>query len=310
MEIQTQRTISVFSQEHYLEIAINAFLIDRKAGNLSIRTLEFYKEKLDKFILYCNSQQIQYVTQITANTIRSYMLYMSEKRHNNKGNVHAFYRSLRCFLYWYIQEYEPDEFKNPIKKVKPPKQSKEIIEPVSMIDIDSLLSTCDLDTYLGCRDFAICLVLLDTGARASEFLNINLDNIDEYGTVTIEHGKGDKERKVYLGKKSRKAIRKYLKYRTDNNPALWIADTKDRLSYDGLRAIVTRRAKLANIKPPAIHGFRRAFALAMLRNDVDVFSLQKILGHTSLTILRTYLAQNDDDTKIAHSKGSPVDNQF
>lgn len=233
---------------------------------------------------------------------------MSEIRHNNKGNVHAFYRSLRAFLYWYENEFEPENWKNPIKKVKPPKQSQEIIEPVSLMEINAILETCNLDTFLGCRDYAICLVLLDTGARASEFLDINLNNIDEYGTITILHGKGDKERKVYLGKKSKKAIRRYLKFRNDENPALWIADTKDRLTYDGLRAIFTRRSRLAKIKPVTIHGFRRQFALTMLRNNVDIFSLQKMLGHSSLTILRTYLAQNDDDTKLAHEKGSPVDN--
>ena len=189
---ETQRTVSIFSQEHFLEITLNAFLTDRKAGNLSIKTIKFYEEKLDKFIDYCNSQQIQYVTQITANTIRSYMLVMSEIRHNNKGNIHAFYRSLRAFLYWYENEFEPETWKNPIKKVKPPKQSQVIIEPVSMVDINAILETCDLETFLGCRDYAICLVLLDTGARASEFLDINLNNIDEYGTITIMHGKGDK----------------------------------------------------------------------------------------------------------------------
>jgi integrase len=48
----------------------------------------------------------------------------------------------------------------------------------------------------------------------------------------------------------------------------------------------------------------------MLRNNVDVFSLQKIMGHTSLVVLRRYLAQNDEDTKNAHLLGSPVDNQL
>lgn len=153
------------------------------------------------------------------------------------------------------------------------------------------------------------LNLLDTGTRAPEFLAMNLENIGVDGMITIEHGKGDKSRKVFSGKKSKKAIRRYLRHRTDNNHALWIGNSEQRLTYDGLRANFTRRSKLANIPPPPIHSFRRAFALAMLRNNVDVISLQKILGHTSLVILRKYLAHNDGDIKRAHLLGSPVDNQ-
>lgn len=309
MENLTQRTVLFLSQEHYIEICINAFIRDRKASNLSPRTLKFYKEKLDKFASYCFSQEIKYVTQIKPDTIRSYMLYMAEVRNNNKGNIHAFYRSIRAFLYWYENEYEPEDWKNPIKKVKAPKQSQVIIEPISFDSIEKLIQTCEEGTFRGDRDKAIILSLLDTGARASEFLAMNLENIDADGTITIEHGKGDKPRKVFLGKKSKKAIRRYLRHRTDNNQALWVGNNEQRLTYDGLRAIFTRRAKIADITPSPIHSFRRAFALAMLRNNVDVFSLQKILGHSSLVILRKYLAQNDEDIKQAHLLGSPVDNQ-
>lgn len=311
METLTQRTIYFLSQEISLEVSLSAFLLDRKASELSSRTLDFYREKLDKFFNYCRQQNILLVTQITAGVIREYMLYMAEIRHNNKGNIHGFYRSLRAFLNWFENEYEPEDWKNPIKKVKAPKQSQEIIEPVSFETIASLLGTCVEGTFQGDRDTAIILTLLDTGARASEFINIDLDDIDPRGTVNIKHGKGDKSRSVFVGKKSKKAIRKYLKHRNDDNPALWVTLSNSRLTYDGLRAIFTRRSKLANIPPPPLHGFRRAFALAMLRSgNVDVFSLQKLLGHNSLATMRLYLAQNDEDTRIAHLNGSPVDSNI
>lgn len=311
MENLTQRTIKFIFQEDSLGSSLSAFLIDRKASELSPRTLEFYKEKLEKFFKFCLDRDIQYVTQITAGIIREYMLYMAEVRHNNKGNVHGFYRSLRVFLNWFENEFEPEDWRNPIKKVKAPKQSQEIIDPVSFDSINALLETCVEGTFQGDRDKAILLTLLDTGARASEFLSINLEDINPTGAINLQHGKGDKSRVVYVGKKSKKAIRKYLKYREDNNSALWITPSTDRLSYDGLRAILTRRSKIANIAPPPIHSFRRAFALAMLRSgNVDIFSLQKLLGHNSIAIMRTYLAQNDEDTKLAHLKGSPVDRNF
>ena len=237
--------------------------------------------------------------------------FVAEVRNNNKGNIHGFYRSVRAFLNWFENEFEPEDWKNPIKKVKAPKQSQEILAPVSFESINALLETCIEGTFQGDRDKAILLTLLDTGARASEFLGIDLEDINPTGTINLRHGKGDKSRIVYVGKKSKKAIRRYLKHREDDSPALWITPANNRLTYDGLRAILTRRSKLANIAPPPIHSFRRAFALAMLRSgNVDIFSLQKLLGHASIAVMRSYLAQNDEDTRQAHLKGSPVDNNF
>jgi len=303
----TQRTSQILVGEYTLRNVIEGFLRDRKASNLSPRTLGFYREKLMKFESYCRERNIWTVDVLNADIIRSYMLYMAEVRGNNKGNVHSFYRSIRALLYWFENEYEPEGWKNPIKKVKAPKQSQEIIEPAGIDVISAMLATCQSENFFDERDRAMLLALLDLGARAQEFLNLDITDIDESGAVIIAHGKGDKPRMVYLGKKSRKAIRKYLKQRTDVTPALWIARTGDRLSYGGLREMIEKRARLAGVKAPAIHGFRRQFALTMLRNDVDVFSLQRLLGHTSLAVLRQYLAQNDEDTRKAHLKGSPVD---
>jgi len=72
-----------------------------------------------------------------------------------------------------------------------------------------------------------------------------------------------------------------------------------------------RRAELVGLKDiPTPHDFRRAFALIMLRNGVDIFALQKLMGHSDLQVLRRYLAQTDQDIQAAHLRGSPVDNNL
>jgi site-specific recombinase XerD len=81
---------------------------------------------------------------------------------------------------------------------------------------------------------------------------------------------------VYLGKKSRQNRRKYLRHREDDDPALWVTHPRygsERLSYDGLREVLTRRAVTAHVEEPSLHDFRRAFALAMLRNGTDIYTL-------------------------------------
>jgi len=298
------------SQQEYLPILIESFLIDRRSQGLSPETIDFYTKKLKYFQAYCEGLALTQVSQLTPDIIRRYILGISET--HNPGGVHACFRPLRTLLYW-IEEEEimPAGWKNPIRKVKAPKLPTEPIEPIQLEDIQTLLKSCK-QNYSGVRDKAMMMGLLDTGARAKEFLNLNLEDIDlATGAVMIKQGKGRKPRLVFLGRKTIRAIRPYLRCRRDNNPALWISIHGDRMTYAALRCLLRRRAELIGLKDiPTPHDFRRAFALIMLRNGVDIFALQKLMGHSDLQILRRYLAQTDQDIHTAHMRGSPVDNNL
>ncbi len=205
------------------------------------------------------------------------------------------------------EELEPEGWKNPIRKVKPPRLSDFRLEPVDMDDVKAIVDMCDSSFY-GKRDKAILLSLLDTGARAIEFLSINLNDYNYItGEILIREGKGGKYRSVFLGKKSRRTTRAYLRLRQDDNSAMWVLRSGERLTYSGLRQIVRRRAIRAGIITPSLHSFRRAFALNMLRAGIDIYSLQKLMGHADLQVLQRYLAQTTEDIKQAHQLGSPVD---
>jgi integrase/recombinase XerC/integrase/recombinase XerD len=180
-----------------------------------------------------------------------------------------------------------------------------------MQDVHALVAACG-SGFSGARDKAIIISLLDTGARATEFLALNLEDLDlAAGSALIRKGKGRKPRMVFLGRKSRRAIRAYLRGRHDSNPALWLTNDGDRMTYAALRGVVRRRAQSAALKhEPSLHDFRRAFAINMLRSGVDVFALQRLMGHADLQVLRRYLAQTDADVQAAHMRGSPVDNNL
>lgn len=309
LKSQDQRLITL-SQQDYLPILVESFLIDRRSQGLSPDTIEFYTKKLQYFQKYCERQALTQISQLTSDFIRRYLLELSEI--HNPGGVHACFRPLRTMLYW-IEEEEimPTGWKNPIRRVKAPKLPTDPIEPVQIEEIHQLLKTCQ-SNYAGARDKAMMLGLLDTGARAKEFLNINLEDVDmATGAVMIRQGKGRKPRMVFLGRKTIRAIRGYLRYRHDNYPALWVSIRGERMTYAALRCLLRRRAEKIGMKSiPTPHDFRRAFALVMLRNGVDIFALQKLMGHSDLQILRRYLAQTDQDIHTAHMRGSPVDSNL
>jgi site-specific recombinase XerD len=262
---------------------------------------------LTLFVEFCSSKLITQISEITTSNIREYMLQLEEAGHNDGGR-HACYRALKTFLYWWEDEVEPVGWSNPIRKANPPKLSIEPLEPVKLADIKAMVSTCD-KSFTGRRDKAILLALLDTGVRAQELIKMKLEDLNQFtGEVLVHHAKGGKYRYVFLGKNSRKAVRAYLILRSDISDSLWVTNQGEQITYWGLREIVRRRALKANIKQPSLHSFRRAFALQMLRAGVDVFSLQKLMGHADLQVLRRYLAQTTDDIAQAHRIGSPVDN--
>ena len=283
---------------------IEAFILDRKVQNVAPGTLYFYKFKLQLLATYCQEHGVAEVERITPDLLRQYLIWLQETDHN-PGGINACYRAAKTFLRWYWSENDLVD-KPPTAKVKAPKIPEEILEPVSLDDINTLLATCDR-ILLGLRDRAILLVLLDTGVRAAELLSMTRDDADLVtGAVIVREGKGRKPRIVFCGQDTRRALRAYVRNRSDANPALWITDDTEPLTYWGLRSMITRRAAAAGIDPPQLHAFRRAFALNMLRAGVDVYTLQILMGHKDLQVLRRYLKQNSDDLQIAHARGSPV----
>lgn len=283
------------------------FLIARKVEGVSPFTLRFYKQQLNHFLKFCNARVITVIQEITPNDIREFLLWMESTNHN-PGGIHAAFRTLRAFLLWWEREVEPEGWKNPIHKIKAPKVGLEPLEPIELETVKTLIENCNRHNFIDDRDKAIFLTLLDSGLRAREFISIDLSDYNQMtGEILIRLGKGRKPRYVYLSRTTRKAIRQYLKHRTDSNPALWITIEGERFSYMGLRGILLRRSELVDIKPPTLHSFRRAFALNCLTNGMDIYTLQKLMGHADLTVLRRYLKQTEGNLQASHEKYSPVE---
>jgi site-specific recombinase XerD len=229
----------------------------------------------------------------------------------NPGGVHAAFRAVRAFLNWYGEEYEPQDWTNPIAKLKAPRVPQEPLAPVSLPVLRAMLATCqDRHSFTDARDKAALLCLLDTGARASEFVALDVGDVNlTTGAVLVRQGKGGRPRSVFVGAKSRRALARYLRLRPETQPGdpLWLTVESTRLTYSGLRQIVRRRAARAGVPVPSLHSFRRAFALSMLRAGADLVSLSRLLGHSGLDLIRRYARQVQDDLADVHRRSGPVD---
>jgi site-specific recombinase XerD len=285
---------------------IQGLIIDRQARGLSPRTIEFYSDELRHWQRWPEQQGIDSVRVIGSSEVRHYLVALGKQR--NPGGVHAAYRAVRAFLNWFGDEYEPDVWANPIAKVRPPKVRREPLEPVPLPDVKKMLATCKRRTFLGDRDRAILLALLDTGCRANEFLSLDVSDLNLHmGAVVVQRGKGNRTRVVFLGSKARRALARYLRHRKDRTGPLWVTVHGGRMRYHGLRSMLRNRARKVAVDAPGPHAFRRAFCLAMLRNGADLLTISRLMGHADVSLIARYAQQLREDLRQVHAQAGPVD---
>lgn len=289
-----------------IQDTIKEFLVERRSRRLSPHTVEFYMDELRYFTNYLDTINIVNLEELSPNIIRNYLIHLEASR--NPGGIYGAYRAIKALLLWYEDEFEPQNWRNPIRKVKVSIPKIKPLPGVSVENIQKMVAVCD--GFLEHRDRAILMCLLDTGCRGFEFVSLNIEDVNfTTGAVLVHHGKGDKERTVYLGRESRKALKRYLATRNDlsvDSPLI-ATDDGSRFTRNGLYEAIRKRARMANIPTPGLHDFRRCFALQMKRAGVDILNISRLLGHTSLIVTQRYLAYDNADLKEAHKLGSPVD---
>jgi integrase/recombinase XerD len=164
------------------------------------------------------------------------------------------------------------------------------------------------------RDTALILLMLDTGLRVSEIARLQIEHVDlQTGAVHIlPHGSGQKTkpRVVYLGKSAKRAVWRYLASREETHryEPLFLTDKGNPLRENQIRHLLKYFGERAGVRDCHPHRFRHTMAIEFIRNRGDVYSLQRILGHSTLTMCLKYLDLSRDDVAEAHRRASPADN--
>lgn len=300
---------------------IDDFLLERRIRKVTPKTLLWHKSCLERFAAYCHSLEIKSTQDITAPLLRRFIVSLEESGHN-EGGIANIYRSVKAYLNWFEIEYDDLGWRNPARKVKVKDSPGEPLEPVSNDHFKKMLDACEKKTLIGARDRATLMMLLDTGMRRGELVALTTADLDlKSGAITIQRGKGGKSRTVFIAANARRALNTYLRYRetflnylqrnhklTPTN-RLWINTTDGKpLGQDGVVYILRRRAQDAGIPMPSPHAFRRAFARNAWLAGMDLLSIRRLLGHSSLAVIERYIKSFNDDLQEIHAKHSPVDN--
>ena len=195
-------------------------------------------------------------------------------------------------------------------KIRPPKVERKMIVPFTAEHLRKLIKLCDLDTFCGLRNRAMIMVFLDTGIRKKEMWLMKVEDVDFDRGVIKVHGKGAKERVVGIVQPTQKVILQYLLSREDTHPCMWVNEEREPLTYHGITMIFKVLARRAGFKDVRCspHTFRHTAATMSLDNGAGEFQVQAMLGHSTLTMTRRYVATlNSEKAAEAHKRFSPVE---
>lgn len=318
-----------------LQKAIEGFLQFKTAEGISENTLITYRQQLRVFLSYLGNLEaddigskeiVQFLSWLRLEYVPKRVTGNNQPLSNK--SLRNYWITLASFFRWLSREFSGD---NPMTSVASPRFEVRAVEPFKREEIEALLKACNYsresktqfrksfvmrrDTAK--RDTSVLLTLLDTGVRASEFCSMQVGDFEPgTGKLLIKHGrqggaKFGKGRIVYLGKSARKALWRYLADREDGNDPdapLFVTRSNKQMTPNTLRQLICslgERAQLPNCHP---HRFRHTFAITYLRSGGDIFTLQSLLGHRSLEMVRHYSRVAAIDIELAHRRASPVDN--
>lgn len=297
------------------EYLLKNFLVAKSVKGCSSRTLCFYRTSISKILTSIGKT----VDDITSDDIRYYMAVRQRRDKVSKVTIGNEIRALSSFFNWsYAEEIIR---KNPMAKIERIKKDKTKKEALTEMEIEYLRLAAQTE-----QQKAILEILLSTGCRVSELVCILISDID--GNRVLVHGKGSKDRYVYLNARAELALSVYLNARSDHNPYLFPkgksvtemdrkgTKMKDYICWwknadniaDGhvdkgtVESITRKLAKRAGVERANPHKFRRTCATLALRRGMPIEQVSKMLGHESIATTQIYLDLGENELEQAHKK--------
>ncbi|MFH2202798.1 MAG: tyrosine-type recombinase/integrase, partial [Elusimicrobiota bacterium] len=266
--------------------AVDLFMLRCRSKNLSAHSIEWYKFLLGGLTRFLEASP----RETTPNHLRAYLDSL-RRRGLSSITIDRTYGGLRCFFRYLSQERIIPQ--NPITLVEKPKKSKPLIKPLNLDQVRLLLAQPRTKTFVGFRNWVMMLTLLDTGLRLSEILSLRRDRIDWQGSRFLVQGKGDKERTVPFGVAVKKALWEYAQWRGEvaGQDIFFLDQFGGKICTRHVQITIKRYGKTAGIEGVRVspHTLRHTFATQYIRNGGDPFSLQAILGHSTLEMVRNYV---------------------
>lgn len=257
--------------------------------HLSVNTRKAYTRDLRVLLDYCRQQDIQTWQSLDGRQLRSFIA----KRHRQGISGRSLQRNLsaiRAFYRYLLNAVIVTQ--NPADGLITPKTPKKL---PNTLDADQATQLVEIDATDPCavRDKAIFELMYSSGLRLSELVNLNLGSVDFADAIVTVLGKGNKTRKVPVGRYAIKAIKVWLKQRTamidSDQAALFVSNRGRRIStrtvQQRLRDWAIKQGLATHVHP---HMLRHSFATHILESSGDLRAVQELLGHADISTTQVY----------------------
>lgn len=306
-----------------LSNVIEGFTLAAMARRLSDHTIADYQNtyrKLARHLADTGQSSDPPFTSITRAQLEAFFAAQTTISRKTLRNYHI---GLSALYTWAVENQYTDA--HLLRQIERPQPAARKIIPFSEPEIHAMLGALTRSkSYINHgtstshalphpeRNRAILLILLDTGLRADELCSLTYADFDPRNLrLHIRSGKGDKERYPPISARTAQIVHKYLTAkRTDLTPdaPLIAVENGYRMDRHVLRKLVGAIGSRAGVPDVHPHRFRHTFAISYLRNGGDPWTLQEILGHSDMTMVRRYLQIAQSDLSAAHRRASPVAN--
>jgi len=280
---------------------VNEYFYDLRLFLRFIKSFLMLKNKTVDEQIPIEDIPIDQIRLITLSDLYSYMSWLNREKHNSPTSRARKVASIRSFFKYLTDKASLLDY-NPAHELESPKLQKKIPKYLSIDESSSLLNAVTGESSE--RNYAILIIFLNCGLRLAELVGIDINHIRD-GSLTVV-GKGNKERVIYLNQSCINAIEEYMKVRphdgVKDRQALFLSKRKSRISREMVQNIVKHFIILAGLDPKrySTHKLRHTAATLMYKHgNVDIRSLQEILGHESISTTEIYTHVDNKQLKDA-----------
>mgnify|MGYP004629948925 FL=1 len=285
---------------------IDDFLIEQQVRGNSPKTQKHYFRCLGLFERF-QSPKNPDISAVSVSDCKAYYIHLSN-RNVSSVTVQTYIRALRAFLSWcYLEGYIPE---NIPKKFRLPKAQKKKIDILTDSEVEQLFRCLSGRDFISIRNYCIVALMIDSGLRLNEVVTIRRDKIHIAEGYAIVNGKGNKERFVPLGLNSKRALLRYCAIvpNKEKETPLFVKDTLIPIKESTVKQLFRKLKSRSGIPRLHPHLLRHTFATRYIERGGDIYSLQSILGHTSLEMVKKYVHLIPSKTVVNFAFLSPLDN--
>ena len=271
-------------KDHLIESFLDSLYIEK---GLSQNTVQSYKNDITSFALWVDESINLPLVRISKIDINKYIAQLF-KNGLKSSSVNRKISTIKSFFIFLLKKKHI--LVSPVDDIEMIKQEKYLPISMSEKEVELLLESPNLDSFIGIRDRAMIEMLYATGMRVSELINLKITDIDHNRLVVKVMGKGSKERLIPYGEVASDYLNLYLKNRKEiNSNEIFLSNRGKKITRSAFWNRIKLYLKKENLKESiSPHTLRHAFATHLLNRGADLRSVQILLGHSDLSTTQIY----------------------